>query len=57
MPKNRRVMSAGATKIKKCTCAHKYQDKKYGKNLRVHNEGGTKDKKTFKCTVCGVKKK
>ena len=36
--------------IKKCTCKHKYQDEKYGKYNRVHNElvGG----KGYRCTVC-----
>jgi len=38
--------------IKKCTCAHKYQDKIYGKRKRVHNilQGNTKG---YRCTVCG----
>lgn len=44
--------------IKKCTCTNEYQDKKYGKNLRVMNTifkgktGGTK----YRCTVCKVEK-
>ena len=39
--------------IKKCNatrCESEYQDKKYGKNNRVHNEGV--DNK-IRCTVCG----
>jgi len=38
--------------IKRCVCEHKYQDKKYGKGLRVHTEaqGGKSTKAT--CTVC-----
>ena len=36
---------------KKCTCVHEYQDKVYGKGIRLFNVG-TKD---AKCTVCGSK--
>ena len=47
--------------IKKCNCTHKYQDKKYGKNKRVHNKIGSSGKfettsKNYRCTVCGDKK-
>lgn len=40
--------------IKKCTCKHQYQDKKYGINNRVHNICA-KDKESvrYRCTVCG----
>ena len=41
--------------IKKCTCANAYQDKKYGKGLRVHNRTKQKDEKHlqgWRCTVC-----
>jgi len=40
-----------STIIKPCSknCESEYQDKKYGKGLRVHNLG--RDKAT--CTVCG----
>jgi len=42
------------TFIKTCTCNHKYQDSKYGKKKRVHNEmvNGY-----YRCTVCSDKKK
>ena len=45
--------------IKKCTCEHKYQDKRYGKWLRVHNP--TRDSRGtgiggYRCTVCGKEK-
>jgi hypothetical protein len=44
-----------ATKVMQCKCEHEYQDKKYGKNLRLHNstikEGGG-----WRCTVCGAVK-
>lgn len=45
-----------ATKIKECTCEHEYQDKKYGKHMRVMNKckaKGLKDKPEWRCTVCG----
>lgn len=38
------------TVVKKCTCTHPYQDKKYGKGLRVMNSNKKGD--TFRCTVC-----
>jgi len=36
--------------VKACVCSHEYQDKKYGKGMRVHNpkKGGGSS-----CTVCG----
>ena len=38
-------------KIKKCSCVHKFQDKRYGKGKRAHtiNEKNTE----FTCSVCG----
>lgn len=45
------------TTIKQCTCkgpAAEYQDKIYGKNMRVCNLRA--DEKGSKCTVCGTKK-
>lgn len=47
----------GTTSIKNgtiilpCSCNHEFQDRRYGKGKRVHNQGA----KTT-CTVCGVKK-
>lgn len=44
--------------IKQCTCKHEFQDKRFGKNMRVHNgmgKGGT-GTEGWKCTVCGTKK-
>jgi len=38
--------------IKKCGCQHKIQDKKHGKQMRVHN----KTMKGYRCTVCGREK-
>lgn len=37
--------------IKQCTCSSEFQDRKYGKKLRVFN---LSEKGSFaKCTVCG----
>jgi hypothetical protein len=38
--------------ITKCTCEHEYQDRRYGKQNRVHNQGS----KGAACTVCGIVK-
>lgn len=40
-------------KLIKCTCKHEYQDKKYGKGLRVANNTKLE---TWRCTVCGKEK-
>ena len=34
--------------VKKCTCDHVYQDKRFGKGMRLHNKG----LKGWTCTVC-----
>ena len=40
--------------IAQCTCKHDYQDKIYGKNMRLMNTTGTDDKPTgYRCSVCG----
>lgn len=48
------------SKLKQCDCKSdsagntqgaKYQDKRYGKQIRVHSI--KKDGKGYKCTVCG----
>lgn len=41
--------------IKKCDCKHAFQDKKYGKGMRVHNEYTSKSG-GYRCTVCGKEK-
>lgn len=47
-----------AVEIKKCSCsgtpAADFQDKTYGKGMRVMNED---QKKAYTCTVCGSKHK
>ena len=51
MPTNikNQIVGAKSCKILECVCEHEYQDKKYGRKMRVHNAG----KEHFKCTVCG----
>ena len=39
------------TKVMKCYCESKFQDKEYGKGNRVYNE--TAKDGNCKCTVCG----
>lgn len=38
------------TKVLKCKCTSEFQDKVYGKGMRLHNV--TEDKKKASCTVC-----
>ena len=43
------------TKKLTCTCESKFQDKLYGKGVRIHNSAinvGSKVEK-YRCTVCG----
>lgn len=40
--------------VHSCSCSHEFQDKKYGRGQRLHNEAG-KDSK-LRCTVCGNEK-
>jgi len=40
--------------LMKCTCEHAFQDKRYGKSIRVHNQ--KVDRTTYRCTVCGKEK-
>lgn len=45
------------TKIIYCGCENDYQDKKYGKNMRVHNPCSESSKPIgHRCTVCGIVK-
>jgi len=39
---------------KRCTCVSEYQDKKYGKKIRICNL--SLDQKKATCTVCGAVK-
>lgn len=38
------------TKKMPCSCEHKFQDKEYGKDIRLHNQ--TKEDDVWRCTVC-----
>lgn len=42
-----------ATKVFPCTCKHEFQDKEYGKGMRLHNLSESSKKKEAHCTVCG----
>lgn len=44
-------------KIKQCSCVSEFQDKTYGKNMRVHNIGKETNSTTVQitCTICGKK--
>ena len=37
--------------LKNCNCKSTFQDKRYGKGRRVHNEAGKQGE--YRCTVCG----
>jgi hypothetical protein len=39
------------TKNIKCACDHEFQDKTYGKQVRVHNKRTSKENE-WKCTIC-----
>lgn len=43
--------SIKGTAVVRCNCHSDYQDSKYGKKNRVHNQCGKGD--NFRCTVCG----
>lgn len=36
----------------KCTCEHEYQDKKYGKGIRMANKTTKENPDYYRCTVC-----
>lgn len=38
--------------IKKCDCKNAWQDKRYGKGMRVQNATSSTPPK-YRCTVCG----
>jgi hypothetical protein len=44
------------TKIMPCTCESEFQDKTYGRNLRLFNQTRKSDGKLYRCTVCGKEK-
>jgi len=40
-----------------CKCKHEFQDKRYGKQMRVHNKARKQREEGWRCTVCGDKKR
>lgn len=46
------------TQIMKCECPHEFQDKTYGRGLRVHNPAPQKgaSPQRVRCSVCGREK-
>jgi hypothetical protein len=54
----RKVITGDKMAIKKCTCKHKDQDKRYGIGNRVHNAGRgvMQGKSSWVCTVCRSRK-
>lgn len=44
-----------STTVKTCSCEHKFQDDRYGKNKRVMNKlkNTQKSGPKWRCTVCG----
>ena len=51
-PKQKIVVST-STVIKQCDCKNIYQDKTYGKGMRVKNSMIGKSGSALRCTVCG----
>lgn len=49
-----KVASTKNTSVRRCTCAHAYQDKHYGKGKRLFNRTGGSGKGNvgWRCTVC-----
>lgn len=45
-------------KPKTCDCKHEWQEKRYGKNKRLHNPTSKKKGEdiVWRCTVCGKEK-
>ena len=45
-------------KAAKCTCAHDFQDARYGRGVRLHNPatGKSGEMDALRCTVCGARK-
>jgi hypothetical protein len=37
-------------KVMECVCEHEFQDKRYGKWMRLHNPA---KEDVYRCTVCG----
>jgi len=48
----------GYGNIRPCTCDHEYQDRLYGKGMRLHTtcKTGSPGGAAYRCTVCGTRK-
>ena len=44
------------TVLRNCTCASEFQDRTYGRGIRVFNVGGTRESPKYSCTVCRANK-
>ena len=45
--------SASPPKVLECVCGSSYQDKRYGKDMRLHNPKASTNGTLWRCTVCG----
>ena len=54
---NSQFVAKALPKVMPCSCAHEYQDRKFGKGRRLCNptmKMSLKDRvTTYRCTVCG----
>jgi hypothetical protein len=48
----------GQTKVLGCNCKHEFQDQRYGKGMRLHNQKNSKTAgvNEWRCTVCKSEK-
>lgn len=53
--KAKETSSKSKTAKKPCKCKHPQQDKMYGKQVRLMNLAGTKERSFYRCTVCSEK--
>ena len=55
MAKEPKASSKEGTTVMRCTCTHRYQDRIYGAQMRLHNRSQKDGGAT--CTVCGTEKR
>ena len=48
------VPKKSTSRVRPCSCVHEFQDKEYGKGMRLHTEakGGSPGQVKYRCTVC-----
>lgn len=51
---NPKHVAEAKIKILKCSCVHPFQDKIYGKGMRVFNPHKFGDEVGYHCTVCSI---